>query len=77
MASFFVLDSFELKMIVERIKRGRTCIFGVFFPFLNFLGQMDHKKITCFEEKNLKKFLVQVAPEPSTVEMLRHLIIYI
>ena len=48
--------------------------FSLFWIFLHFLGQLDHRKITCFEKIIKKKILVQVAPEPSTVEMLRDLV---
>ena len=54
------------------------CIFGVFFTFLKFFeffGSIGPKKDHLFWKKNSKKILVQVAPEPSTVEILRHLII--
>ena len=51
--------------------------FSLFLTFLNFLCQLDHRRITCFEEKNSNKFLVQVASAPSTVEKLRHLILRI
>ena len=41
-----------------------------FFEFLNFWVNWTTERSTVFL-KNSKKFLVQVAPEPSTVEMLR------
>ena len=45
-----------------------------FFEFLNFWVNWTTERSTVFL-KNSKKFLVQVAPEPSSVEMLRHLIL--
>ena len=33
--------------------------------------------VVCFEKNNSKKFSVQVAPEPPTVEMLRDLVLYL
>ena len=55
------------------------CIFSQFEIFMHFLGQrqLDHRKITYFKKIIQKNFWCKLLQrEPSTVEMLRDLVIF-